>query len=749
MSFEKFDLKPYSHQRECEKLLSDGCSFVLRAPTGSGKSEAVFIPFLLHRDALPLHMIYSLPMRTLVEDIAERFNKDKFRNFCPNLRVVGHHGKHLEAPLFYADVIVTTIDQAVGAYACTPLSLPVRYGNIPAGAVSSAFLVFDEVHTFEPLLGLQAALILAEHSCKLGFPVAFLSATLPDVFVRELEHRFNVQVVESKEEDIPARRDREVILHYSDGNITPEALLEKCESSEGRVIAVCNTVERAQELYEKVKGKVDCEVILLHSRFLDEDRRNKEEKLKEIFDPKGMRDRGGILISTQVIEVGLDISCEVMLSELAPIDSLIQRAGRCARRGGRGDFYVFDVANLYPYEKERDLVNRTREKLKKINGEKLTWELERKLVNDVLSEQFRRYLDLRNAARILNQLAEGAFEGSREKIEETVREPSSCEVSIHGDPNSLGYNVFYLKRIKVHTGILKNFFLEREPKVWRIDSLYGDEPQVKSELVTQACKIYPYGFYVIHPDYASYTSDTGLILGEKGSALKFVEAGEREKPEYYLREESWFDHAQKTLEIFREKFLKVYSYSIKKLSESWKKSLEEMVFYIEQLLVLHDLGKLNREWQKRIGAKDENLSHSRQPPTIGLPPHATVSAYALSKLWDELPFPLGNIFKFVVAHHHSVAAREVPQYVLKENYREEVEAVLGLINCDFDVGKIVGKIIAKQEGSTIISKFPCLADFKTYRTYCLFSRILRLSDRVATAGSEETLFQFEKWFRYY
>ncbi|MEX2750314.1 MAG: hypothetical protein Q6366_000370 [Candidatus Freyarchaeota archaeon] len=40
-----------------------------------------------------------------------------------------------------------------------------------------------------------------------------------------------------------------------------------------------------------------------------------------------------------------------MLSELAPIDSLIQRAGRCTRRGGKGDFYVFDVENLHPYDK--------------------------------------------------------------------------------------------------------------------------------------------------------------------------------------------------------------------------------------------------------------------------------------------------------------------------------------------------------------------------------------------------------------
>lgn len=742
MSFEKFNLKPYNHQKACEKLISDGCSVVLRAPTGSGKSEAVFIPFLLHREALPFHMIYSLPMRTLVEDIAERFNKDKFRNFCSGLRVLGHHGKRLDAPLFYADVIITTIDQTVGAYACTPLSLPVRYGNIPAGAVSSAFLVFDEIHTFEPLLGLQAALVLAEHTHRMGLPLAFISATLPDVFVKVLQDRFQAEVVEANEEDIPTRKDREVILHYCGETITPEILLKIYDSSNGKLIVVCNTVNRAQELYESVSGKRNCETILLHSRFLDEDRQDKERSLKRIFDPEGGLDEKGILISTQVIEVGLDISTDTMVSELAPIDSLIQRAGRCARRGGKGNFHVFNVESSSPYDKE--LVDKTREKLKRNNGEKLTWDLEKSFVNDVLSETFRKYLELGHSAEILSQLAEGAFDRSRDRVARTVRESLSCEVSIHDEPKSLNFGVFNLNRIKIHMDILKRFFFENNPKVWKID-WYNDEPDMKIELITHVSKIYPYGFYVIHPDYASYSKDTGLILGKPGCALSFVETREKARPEYTLKEESWFEHAEKTLGIFRDKFLSLYSYSIKKLSESWKKSEKEIVSYIEQLLVLHDLGKLNKEWQKKIGAKDKNLAHSGVYLNTKLPSHATISAYALSELWKEFsPYPLGNVFEFVVAHHHSVAAKEVPQYVFKENYKEDVDAVLDLIGCDFDVNKI----ISKQESSTSISKFPYLADYKSYRTYCLVSRILRLSDRIATAGSEDTLFQFEEWFRY-
>jgi len=128
-------------------------------------------------------MIYSLPMRTLVDDISSRFEKYIVSNKLDK-RVAGHHGKRMETPLFYSDIIVTTIDQTVGAYACTPLNLPIRHGNIPAGAVSSAFLVFDEVHTFHPLLGLQAAMILAEHSHKLELPFVFMSATMPDYICR-------------------------------------------------------------------------------------------------------------------------------------------------------------------------------------------------------------------------------------------------------------------------------------------------------------------------------------------------------------------------------------------------------------------------------------------------------------------------------------------------------------------------------------------------------------------------------------
>ncbi|MEX2750315.1 MAG: hypothetical protein Q6366_000375 [Candidatus Freyarchaeota archaeon] len=85
------------------------------------------------------------------------------------------------------------------------------------------------------------------------------------------------------------------------------------------------------------------------------------------------------------------------------------------------------------------MVNRTRKKLKKSNGRKLAWELERSLVNDVLSEQFRRYLDLENAARILNQLAEGLGAAAR-------------MIASHFPMNLLGVEAVHRGRVQLGLG---------------------------------------------------------------------------------------------------------------------------------------------------------------------------------------------------------------------------------------------------------------------------------------------------------
>ncbi|MFN6569876.1 CRISPR-associated helicase Cas3' [Dendronalium sp. ChiSLP03b] len=120
-----------------------------------------------------------------------------------------------------------------------------------------------------------------------------------------------------------------------------------------RVMIICNTVSQAQGLFrdlEELNHNERLHVTLLHSRFLSEHRAQKETNLKAIF-AQDWKDDGDcyVLISTQVIEAGINITCQVMHTQLCPMNSLLQRAGRCARfRGERGEVFIYPTVEVNP-----------------------------------------------------------------------------------------------------------------------------------------------------------------------------------------------------------------------------------------------------------------------------------------------------------------------------------------------------------------------------------------------------------------
>lgn len=136
-----------------------------------------------------------------------------------------------------------------------------------------------------------------------------------------------------------------------------------------RVIVICNTVSQAQGLYrdlQELNHDYTLNITLLHSRFLPEHRAQKETFLKETF-AENWQDDGNcyVLISTQVIEAGINITCQVMHSQLCPMNSLLQRAGRCARfQDEQGQVLVYqtvEVNQAYSTLAEADLDPETQE----------------------------------------------------------------------------------------------------------------------------------------------------------------------------------------------------------------------------------------------------------------------------------------------------------------------------------------------------------------------------------------------------
>ncbi|MGB4705076.1 MAG: CRISPR-associated helicase Cas3' [Candidatus Saccharicenans sp.] len=722
---------PYRHQKDTYYALENGESVILRAPTGSGKSEAAYIPFVdLRGKFLPNRMLYILPMRALVNSLYVRL-----KNYTPDLDVKVQHGKKTESQLFDADCIVATLDQVITSYACAPLSLGVRYGNIPAGAVAGSFLVFDEVHIYDPLLGLQSSFILAERMSRLGIPFIIMTATMPSGFMSSLAERTNSRIIEVDEESIPVRLKRKVILEQDLKNeLSPEIVLSFYRKNPGRLIAVCNTVDRAINLYRGLKGKIRPEPVLIHSRFFDDDREQTEKKIENLFGKNGRKE--AILITTQVIEVGMDISCDLLLSEIAPIDSLIQRAGRCARWGGEGKLIVFGIPHHAPYSEE--LVNLTRNILFDHSGEKLTWKLEKQMVDEVLEETFRKLADPEARERAMMYLSKGAFEGRASIAEKAVREALSVEISIHDNPAQLGTKVLILPKCKIHPYTLKKFIKEKRPKAWviEIDRKAEDDyrPRVEFFPLKSEAEIQPNKFYVIHSSYASYNPEEGLIFGISGKSIDTYESEYKRPPLEFnnIPEETWKKHSLKTIKIFEKKFLPEEDFVYSKLALWLGENKERILNLIKFVLVVHDLGKLNEGWQKAIGADDEFLAHSGKIEKLKLPPHATVSAYILRdylrKEWGNI---LGDAAFFAIAHHHSVRAAMVPRYKLSDGWYDEVNEILSDTLGMKLPWEDVKDFEVQESQTTLSTHFPAFGKEKTYTLYVIISRALRLSDRLA------------------
>jgi CRISPR-associated endonuclease/helicase Cas3 len=173
---------PYKHQLEVwERLANNEYPLLLKAPTGSGKTEAVLAPFLNQflekRFTIAPRLIYTLPMRVLVNSVAERITGYANKVNC-NISVEVQHGDVPNSPFFISDIVVTTLDQFL--YGFARASQQVGYHlDIPAGAIASSLVVFDEAHMYRDgfTFSIMRALMEILHASKVPFVV--MTATMP------------------------------------------------------------------------------------------------------------------------------------------------------------------------------------------------------------------------------------------------------------------------------------------------------------------------------------------------------------------------------------------------------------------------------------------------------------------------------------------------------------------------------------------------------------------------------------------
>ncbi|MDO5577149.1 MAG: CRISPR-associated helicase Cas3', partial [Fibrobacter sp.] len=250
-----------------------------------------------------------------------------------------------------ADCGVGTVDQILLG------GLPLRYQNLRIFGMHKKVIVIDEVHAYDAYMIKLLEKILCYHAST-GGSVILLSATLPQSVRKKLVDSFTdglgvekyrlakaefplvtaVNKCSVLEKTIDTREDlkRSVKVVFHDNHESIENLIVESALSGKCVCWIRNTIGDAIESYSKLRdsGKIDPEKLeIFHSRMALRDRLLVEKKVLGQFGKKSnASDRQGrILIATQVVEQSLDLDFDILISDLAPVDLLIQRAGRLHR----------------------------------------------------------------------------------------------------------------------------------------------------------------------------------------------------------------------------------------------------------------------------------------------------------------------------------------------------------------------------------------------------------------------------------
>lgn len=197
--------------------------------------------------------------------------------------------------------------------------------------------IFDEIHAYEPQKLARILEMMRFFVDRLGARVLVMTATMPTP-IRNLISDIlgNPELIRATDETFAQFRRHRLCLRDA-GLLTPPTISEIVERAHRgeAVLCVATTVGRAQQLQRALQKELGekSQVRLLHSRFTTEDRSAKEKALRELVatDLKGKRPEQVILVATQVVEVSLDVDFDVLFTDPAPLEALIQRFGRVNR----------------------------------------------------------------------------------------------------------------------------------------------------------------------------------------------------------------------------------------------------------------------------------------------------------------------------------------------------------------------------------------------------------------------------------
>lgn len=381
------NFSPYKFQKELEEK-EKKFSFLF-APCGRGKTEAALMwAFKLKKKFNRDKIIFALPTQVTCNAMYERLT-DK-REYGFEEKTVGlYHGKSLIAlkynaknkinfeledfypqteeydyksydllkdenfkgNVFFKPITVTTIDHLAYAFIHGFSQADFACGNL-----QNSIIIFDEIHYYENHT-IKILLRLFNILRKMDIPHLLMTGTAPEFLLKNIRKNYEIVTDSEGLQYQPFYISKKEVTNL----IQEEGVYEQIINNynEGKnIFIILNQVQWAQDFYKNLKNQFESEsiepnLILYHSRFIHKDRVEKEEEIR-----KKVKQKPCVLVTTQVIEISLDISADVMYTTIAPPDAIGQRAGRLNRSGKtyKNEFLhelkLFNIENNLPYDEE-------------------------------------------------------------------------------------------------------------------------------------------------------------------------------------------------------------------------------------------------------------------------------------------------------------------------------------------------------------------------------------------------------------
>ena len=397
------DSEPNKMQREI--VQNDTMRIILNAGCGEGKTAAalLFAQKLLRENQID-RIIFTLPTKFTANNLSKDLTDDE-KYAIPEELVGITHGdaseflrqrmhetneedtedeienlimaQVFENSIYARPITISTVDHLIMS-----LYHGYRFADRTFSNIASSLVVFDEVHYYEKhTLGAIAETM--RRLTELQVPHLVMTATIPcavhhelDTLVTNQPYRFQrapAVIKNTSEPKTPFEIERltDTLIDEDDKSVSDELLELIQKNIDRRQIIFVNQVARAKKIYQTLADSgIDENLICYHSGFISKHRNEKEKIIRALF--KNPKDREEtdisalecrnfyntepcILVSTQVSELSLDISADVMYSEIAPIDSIVQRGGRLHRKGESPNQkgYVHRMYIAPPYKNEK------------------------------------------------------------------------------------------------------------------------------------------------------------------------------------------------------------------------------------------------------------------------------------------------------------------------------------------------------------------------------------------------------------